>query len=516
MKKEILLAVAGMIWTTLISAQQIPDGGDDEQGVIVVIGSDFADYDGQEVSLTGEVTLEHELGTILAHKARIIKNPSVKKKKFSFLRLEGDIRLFLWEGGSFYCTCADLDYHKLQGNFYGDALQEYVTYTDNLDNGKGEFVPIVLKGKNMTVKVERPWKERRNVKPHAIDEITADHNVTVDYDREFVAAGDHMIYQRHHCGNDEDENIAISGMIYLFPDNDGRGVCQVTSRQGDVIKAQKIEIDLPLQSILFRKPKGAIYVTHCEQELQRVDFSSETLTWDQQYSLLMLKGNVTIYQKNLGKLTSTEQVQVCHDVIEGSRELKWISSTGTTELTYEDEETGDHHFLVCYGSVFVDPNHQTTVLKSPMIGDCVSSDKQVFFSDRKRQIYADNVTLDYTMEGTKGITPAKLTLEGHVKIMNDSFFDSKFQGNSLQYALADIVEYVPETQQMRLYARGEHRVLFYDCLNGVQISAPAVDVRRDSSTGKKAVEGIGDVRLTFAENEIRTLTESFDLLRSYW
>jgi len=476
---------------------------------VIVIGTDVADYDGKEMILSGEVAFEHSMGTIVANQARIVKED---KKALSLLRLEGDIKVFMWEGGTFRCACADLSHKEMSGSFYGDGMQEYVTYTDNLEDSKGDSVPIVVRGKHMVVNVDQSWTEHSHPKTHAIGQIIADNNVTVDYDKEFMAAGDHMIYRRVSA---VDSDALLPGMIDLFPDEGLQGVCQVTSRQGDIIKAERIAIDLPKQLVAFNKPKGAIYVTHNEEDLQRVDFSADHLVWNQPADLLTLQDNVALYQKRLGKLTSTDKVQVCHSVTDSSRELKWISSSGKTELNYDENDRGLHHCLICYGPVFIDPITCVTRLQSPRDGDSVQEGKQVFFSDRKRQIFADSVVLEYAVD-QGGMEPKKLVLEGSVRIMNDSFFDAQYHGNSLQYALADVVEYFPDTQAMHMYARGDKRVLFYDCLNGVQISAPAVNVRKDNSSGKKAVEGVGDVRMTFAENEIKTLVDSFDLLKSYW
>ena len=68
---------------------------------------------------------------------------------------------------------------------------------------------------------------------------------------------------------------------------------------------------------------------------------------------------------------------------------------------------------------------------------------------------------------------------------------------------------------MVLYANEEQRVLFYDRLNKVQVSAPAVNIRRDGTTGKEAVQGMGDVRFTFADEERSALLENFDLDEAY-
>lgn len=482
-----------------------------EDAELVIVDSDYADYDGQAVMLKGGVTLEHGLGRILARQATLLRDTPARKRKFSSLQLEEDVTVFLHDGGAFHCERADLDYSSRTGLFFGNEAQEYVTYTDSITNEQGDSAPIVLRGRQMAITMRHLGTGQRA--SCVVNEIAADSNVTVDYDCEFMAVADHMVYQRYRQDLEGNMRAPMPGIIHLEPEGCD-GVCQVTSRQGDLIKAEKIEIDIPHRRVRFHKPRGAIYVTKDWQNLQRIDFSADTLTWDRTNSLLTLQKRVVLYQKDLGKLTCTDEVRVCQDVRGGARELQWIKSNGITELTYIDEEGGEPHFLVCYGTVFVDSVRQLTTLESPIDDGVVAEGRQVFFSDSSGQVYADKMALDYVAT-ERGLAPAKLTIEGGVKIMNDAVAESGARGSVIQYALADVVEYVPGTKQMCLYANEGGRVLFYDRFNKVQISAPAVNVRRDGSTGKKAVEGIGDVRFTFADHEKNTLAESFNLLRPY-
>lgn len=484
---------------------------------LVWVSCDVADYDGKELTLKDRVTLEHSLGAIHAKVAKIFYDKDAVERQNSLVRLQEDVAICLWKGGEFHCQRADFDYRTLAAHFYGKDDHDYVTYLDHIDNGGEEEVPIVLKARDMMLKISRV-SDGDMAPIHNVEEIAAHQNVTVDYAKEFMAAGDHMVYSRSEgdCSASE-KNAPLVGVIRLYPNNDAQGTCRVMSRQGDMIKAKDIRICLPGQKVTFQAPKGAVYVTQHDPVGQRVDFSAETLTWDQPQHLLTLHKNVSLYQKDLGTLTSTEEMQVCHDLREGSRELKWIRSVGTTQLVYNDESTGDFRKLVCTGPVFVDNIKKLATMES--LAASGAKEQQVLFTDRQRHIFADRVVLVYQVTDS-GVAPGLLTLSGHVKLINETAADEKekdgeLQKNAVQYALADVVEFFPDTQKMVMMGAEGRRVLFYDCLRGVQISAPAVNVLRDAETGKRAVAGVGDVRMTFAESEMKTLVHSFDLLTSY-
>jgi hypothetical protein len=67
---------------------------------------------------------------------------------------------------------------------------------------------------------------------------------------------------------------------------------------------------------------------------------------------------------------------------------------------------------------------------------------------------------------------------------------------------------------MTLAGVNGNRVLFFDKVNNVQMSAPSLKVRHDSSTQKDSIQGLGDVRFTFIEKELEQLKEHFRLEES--
>jgi lipopolysaccharide export system protein LptA len=99
---------------------------------------------------------------------------------------------------------------------------------------------------------------------------------------------------------------------------------------------------------------------------------------------------------------------------------------------------------------------------------------------------------------------ALVRFAGNVKMCNH------FAGNARevtpldQYALADAITYTPKNRLLTLHSSGSHRVLFYDKANRVQVSAPKVVI-----FGNHTFKGVGDVRCTFAEQELEVLKKQF-------
>lgn len=165
--------------------------------------------------------------------------------------------------------------------------------------------------------------------------------------------------------------------------------------------------------------------------------------------------------------------------------------------------------LTCYDKMIVDHQLLTITMDSPKDpAGKVLEGKQVFFQDYMGEIQADKVKLVYELtEG--GLKPAKLFLEGHVRMVNAFSEKTDEAGKLKQYVLADAVEYVPATQEANFKSNKGRRVLFYDKSNDLQISAAALTIKRNQATKKDSIKGTGDVRFSFIENEFALLRQRF-------
>jgi hypothetical protein len=134
----------------------------------------------------------------------------------------------------------------------------------------------------------------------------------------------------------------------------------------------------------------------------------------------------------------------------------------------------------------------------------------VYFEDSGGDMYADHVQISYEWNNQQ-LIPTKIILNGNIKLMNRFDGHSQQINSILHYAMADQVEYFPHLQKVILSGQNGHRVLFFDKVNNVQISAPAIKIQKNKEDNKFSVQGIGDVRFTFIETELSQFKERFNL-----
>lgn len=480
----------------------------------MVIDSGEAGYNGKTISLSGHVVIEHELGKLEADQMELTPEVINAKIQAKRLAMEKNVSIDLQDGGQLCCSKAEVDFNELQGDFHGSPEQEYVTYTEFCADKTGSIVPVVVKSRDMKVKIAREKDKASASLRSALSEITAENDVTVNYNDDFMAAADHADYQR--LDSNESSHSAflhkhMPGLISLRADKEG-GVCQITNRNGDMISADHLCIDTAVRQLSFAYPKGALYMSSDEGGgRNRIDFSSDTLSWEDKQNQLTLREHVNIHQHGMGTLISDKDVKLKQDAIDGKKKLCAIESTGTTVLTYAEQDKDIMHTLTCYGTVCVDHKQLKTTMESPKdnAGN-VPQGQQVSFQDYMGEIYADKLTIEYVMHN-HALKPVRLFLEGHVRVLNRCSIDPDCKGDFLQFALADQVEYTPQAKEISLAATGSNRVLFYDKTNNLQVSAPALKIRRDESTKKESIQGVGNVRFSFIKQEMDAINKQFGI-----
>lgn len=482
-----------------------------QEGALVV-ESGTADYDGHQILLSQDVTVDHEIGRINAeHMVLFPLEGSQNKMRFARLNMQGDVRIALKDGGEFSCASAFLDYSTLTGNFKSSPKHELVSYKESGGNGGISKMPVLFKSREMTIKLTKDKASCHSEAPNQIQEIQADHDVTLEYNQDFIVAADHAIYLRYEVP-DEAISQRFPGAIFLTVDDPKVG-CKVTNRGGDLIRAREIMVDTNKRSLYFAAPKGGIQASRDDESEQRIDFSCDAMQWEENRDLLTLRDNVNVSQSAIGQIRSKKEVRIYHHQCAGKKRIRIVESLGETILTHVDENKHLSHILTAYGSVVVDHERLTTVLESPRneFGNVVDG-RQVYFQDYLGEIYADRAVLDYEqLPDSQTLSPTKVTLEGHVHILNRSSVNPHESESFLQYALADKVEFFPQKSEMLLTSAEDGRVLFFDKGNNLQISAPGIKIRRDKKIQKESIQGIGDVRFSFVDKELEKLKKHFSL-----
>ncbi len=358
------------------------------------IHSGEASYNGESLSLTGDVVLEHPLGIISTKRLTAYPDAAGNKKiKFSFLILEDDISIKN-EYGFLKCQKAELDFNKLEGIFKGHDKEPDVLYQQQIQEDPTQSPPLLqLKSHLMQVKLEQA-------------------------------------------------------------DSGGKRKVQIASIQAiDDVRASCGEIKFATPHTLFM---------------------------------------------SLGERG-------------GKRIVHYLEAPRETTMIYPDKNNGVSHKTMVHGITQLDLFQRRAWLKSPLNqqGE-VEEDKQVFMENSLGEMYADEVEIAFT-EDLRSLTPSKIYLKGHVKIQNRFAGHLEESSGVLQYALADQLEYDPIQQEVYLHSNQGNRVLFFDAVNNVQMSAPALKIIRRLQDDKATIQGVGDVRFTFLERELNLLQSSFQL-----
>lgn len=480
----------------------------------VTIDSELADYNGEKIILQGNVVIEHMLGTISANNITLHTSKKKEIGPFGLLQMHDCVKMVFKDGEQLSCGKAELDFQDLTGNFSGNDNQEYVTYIENnvIKREDSSLIPLTVKSRCMSIRLaSKNLKDEKKLPKNNVSVLTADEQVTVNYNNDFTALADHAIYQRIPDIVDVTKAVALPGVLTMTAAQNG-GTCQVSNKEGDVVNAILIAIDTVKRQLTFTNPKGTLKGSDTSKNIGRVDFSAQMLVWDDRAGVLTLSNQVEVIQQGMGKLETPHEVRFYQRLINQKKSLKAVETLGDTVLTYRQKDKNLSHVLTCSGPVRVDHEKmETRLLAIQDDSGQVAEKQQVHFEDAKGEIFADKVLIRYALINNS-IVVNKIFLVGNVKIYNRLNSEDDETVVVLQYVLADRVDFTPSTKEMLFKSSPEgRRVLFFDKANNLQVSAPALQIIRDKATGKESIKGAGDVRFSFLESEFEQLRKRFSL-----
>lgn len=461
----------------------------------LLVNSGEAEYSSQGISLSGKVSVQHDIGVISANKLNII--PS-KKNKFASLEMEDQVTLKIKDGGELNCEKALINYETLSGSFLGNKENPDVIFKNTAEQQENEPIPLIVKSNLVkTALIKKNNKTK-------VDYIIAEGNVRAFYNQDYLLFADHAIFQSN---LDED---TTNGILTLTVLNSLDKACLIINQNKDAIKADRIILDSSNKTIRCLKPRGHIYLGSLENDQEKMEFSADDLMWDEKKQILTLTNHIKGKIPTIGTIITDELQLNCKEVERKRCVHSLLAPYGST-LTYIDPKTKSTHSLICQGFFEINHENKQLILKSPRDHEGkVLEDKQVYFDDLLGDVYADEISISYEkLENT--LVPKKLLMVGNVKIQN--CFDGHIQecGSVLQYALADNVEYDIKQNCMLLKSNSSERVLLYDKVNDIQMSAPSLKITRDHQSAKGAIQGMGDVRFTFIEKEFEQIRRHFQL-----
>lgn len=479
----------------------------------MVVSSGEAQYDGKEIILVGQVVVQHGLGQISARRLSVMPSGDKEKKnKFGLLKISDQVQILLKGGGELRCQQAEVDYAKMQGIFLGDADFPdviYFTTGEEREGSQRKKPPFELRSLKMVLDLMREPATSNSSSKTLVKQIEANQHVRVRYNEDHLLLADRALYQRMVEGQS-----SIAGLLTLTA-QDNLPACKMTNLNGDRLSASVIRLNTIERKLWLTQPTGILYLRRKGQPAQTLEFSSQELMWDDQEQTLLLKEQVKMNQNDALRIETPHELVIAQAMVNGERTLRFLQSRKETSISYLNSQKGTTHKIYCPGVFNINHESQEMSLQGVIHSseDASALNQQVHLDDVLGEMYADRVHIHYQWENRQ-LSPGKMVLEGHVSLMNR--FDGHIEesGSILHYALADRVEYFPKQQEIVLSGMNGNRVLLFDKVNNVQMSAPSLKVRYDAATKKESIQGIGDVRFTFIEKELNQIKRHFPLTES--
>jgi hypothetical protein len=304
--------------------------------------------------------------------------------------------------------------------------------------------------------------------------IFLEEDVKINYDNKWNVKADYGFYE---CEADR-------AKIILWSET---SLCEAHSLLNKTrIRAKSIETYPKKRIIEFLKPQGIISLKEEGNQAQELEFSSAVLTWKEENEECILNNDVTVVLPNKNILLTTDKEL---RIKKGKQGIREIRSKGNTLLNCKNKDRG--FIISCIGEVLVNDDQQLVQMQSANVSE------QLLFRDDMGKVYADRAELEYQMIDQK-MVPLKIVFLGNVLVLNR---EPPLQ----QRALADQLTFFFPTHELILAANSKKRVLFYDQTNNLEMSARGVKVTRCKDTKKDSIQGVGDVRFKFDEQEFAQL-----------
>jgi lipopolysaccharide export system protein LptA len=439
------------------------------------ISSSNASYDGNALILKGQVLLDHGLGKMQAEEAVLQKQEVGKDFPFSLIHLEKDVLLKLNQNGELKCEKADLDFGSLKGFL---TSSHRVTYTDILKRKKGKSPSLQL----ISSAIDLQFLKRADQPKVSYDvqDVLARDNVELTYADGFTLFTDAILYKKELIN-------PASNEFQSHLSSQGKQKCKLV-HQADTIEADTFNLDILHTRLVMTNPQGILpSLTKGE-----VRFTAESLLWNHEQNTLILKGNPTVQEPNLGTLVSDQEIYL----YQKDKNLVGFKSFGNTTLTYLNK-----HELVSHGTLNFDRERHLGTVESPLVNGTVAEDLQLSYKEGEMAILADKAHIEYTEEDGS-FQPISVSLKGHVKVSSAGDKPSR-------YGIADRLTYSPTTRTFILGADPGKKVLFVNDEENIRISAQEVHITQDPTTKKQTVKGLGNVQLALSTEEQASLNKYF-------
>lgn len=473
----------------------------------LVINSGEAFYDGKEVILTGDVVVEHSLGTISAHRFSM-QSCDEGKTQFSLLNMLEDVHIHLTGGGEISCQKAIVDYGQLQGDFYGNALHPSVIYSnENEKSCSQQSIPLVkFQSSHLVIFLERNEKDGKKQGQPIVKQIDANEQVKVEYDQRFFLNADYLTYYRllQTCDSKIPAGLLTLGMYH------STAKCLLTTLNRDEIQSRVIVIDTLKQLLNLEDVIGRLNSVSKGQSPSTLNFSSKQLQWDELAQKLTLIDQVQLNYGEALTLKTDKEIIIHKSQLRNTSVVTSLVIPERLEMTYVDSVKEINGFLSCPGSLVLDNEKYSILLKGLSAQQDMQETHQVYLKELEREMYADEIRIDYNWDKQVAVFTT-ITLLGHVRVIVSENKEIDAASVVSYYALADSVTYFPEKKEMLFEGTRENPVLLFDEKNHIQMSANVLVVQHDGVNKKPLIQGKGHVRFTFRDSEVEQFKQAFQL-----
>lgn len=450
------------------------------------ISSKTAAYDGQLLTLDGDVELDLDLGKLFAQHAALEKPELNTELPCSIVDLQQDVRVSFKQRAELLCEKAHFDFFKLFGELF-PKMGGQVIYRDMIEKEQGRQEPFQLSGNRVELRLAKQAKEIGKIE-YLLDEILAYDDISLDSNQGIHVLADRALFQRK-------TGYSPTPIVTAYP-KDEEGRCMITHEQ-DQVEAKHIILDIQHALIDLQSAFGSLFSTLIPQQKLPLKFRSNHVAWYHPEHRLILSGDVHVEEPSLGMIESSE-IEI---VQSENKQLKLLNAQGKTILEHLDLRTGNKHHLKCLGSISVDEEKQSITLNSPSIHGKVAFDQQLYYAYQDFASHADHAHCLYKKE-EHAAALSSFSLDGNVRLYS---LDPK---QSLRCALADHLVYRPDTNTFTLSSKSKRKVLFWNEEEGLCISADHVEISKDAS-GKENVKSKGNVKFAFSTAEHQLLQKIF-------
>lgn len=368
------------------------------------------------------------------------------------VKMDDQILLEIGEGKKLACQSADYDPQSGILLLHGSA-DEKIAYQDK---------DVILHCNHARLETSSDFRLKR---------LETFSEVEIVYASEITAKGDNADYQ-----SGDDGYFQLSGQKF----------CHLENSKGDKIQAKQIIFHHADSDIVVEHPTGTLatkpFATH---------FEADRLIWNRDTGDFKFVGNVKIRQNKLGTIAVS-------DLLVMNKDTRKLHAEGEIELSFLLSNT-----LKCTGTLDIDHAQHVATVHSP--------DEPIIFKDARGQIQAHRATIHYL--GDDKPLFARFIAEDDVRITSYATVDDVISDTTLHSILTDHAELDAGSQSLLLKADQGKRTLLFDHVNHLEVSAPSLRVNRDVATHKDKIEGLGDVRFSFTEQELERIKQQLSWIK---